>query len=105
MTRVFSRTWQDKAAGKRAEILSKIPQEWLIDDHVKREANDRRNLTGKFIEDLLSPSEREITALDSPEIVSSIREHRYSAEEVAKAFCKRAAIAQQLVCNDTTTVT
>ncbi|KAF4632340.1 hypothetical protein G7Y89_g5786 [Cudoniella acicularis] len=57
-------SWQHQAEKKRTETLSKIPSEWLLDDHVKREANLRRNLTSQFIESLLLPDEQKIMALD-----------------------------------------
>ena len=47
---------------------------------------------------ILSAREIEITSRnDAVDIVKKIRSKEYSAEEVTIAFCKRAAIAQQLV--------
>lgn len=47
---------------------------------------------------ILTDREVAITqANDAVDIVEKIRKQEYTAEEVALAFCKRAAIAQQLV--------
>ncbi|KAF2489815.1 amidase [Lophium mytilinum] len=97
MTRMTTTVpWQDQAQKKRADTWSKIPREWLLDDQVMSEAKSRRKLTGKFIENLLAANEQKITALDSLQLVSCMLNKTFSAEEVATAFCKRAAVAHQL---------
>lgn len=47
---------------------------------------------------ILSPREIEITtSQDATTILERIRQRAWSAEEVTRAFCKRAAMAHQLV--------
>lgn len=55
-----------------------------------------KNVT-KIANDVLTAKELEITALDAPELLQSIREKTYSCEEVTRAFLRRAALAQKLV--------
>lgn len=48
---------------------------------------------------ILSPEEIDITIKDATAILEKIHTGVWSAEQVCLAFCKRAAIAQQLVIN------
>jgi hypothetical protein len=90
--------WADVASKKRTETHRKIPKEWLLDPLTLLQVKNQRKLTGPFIEGLLDLETREITGLDSVAIVEKVRNGSYTAVQVTRAFCKRAAIAQQLVC-------
>jgi len=87
--------WRDVAEQKREATNSKIPREWVLSPSTLAEAGRHRDIT-LFIGGLLSAEERDITALESNEIVEKIAAKRYTAEQVTTAFCKRAAIAHQL---------
>ena len=89
--------WEVLASLKREATLAKIDKEWVLPDHVIKDAASRRNITGSFIEALLSPRERTLTGLTSPVLVEGIRDRLFTATEVTIAFCKRAAFAHQLV--------
>lgn len=89
--------WRYVAARKRQELAAKIPKEWRLSQIVLCEAKNRRRLTGDFIEGLLDERTNSITSLDSLEIVQLVRKGALTSVEVTSAFCKRSAIAQQLV--------
>lgn len=81
---------------KREQRDSRIPAEWKINLPPKDQI-DVRDIPEKC--GLLTPREVEITGSsnDAVDLLTAIREKTYSAEEVTRAFCKRAAVAQQLV--------
>ncbi|KAL6900062.1 general amidase [Trichoderma evansii] len=87
-------TWQDIASRKRAERDSKIPPEWRISNPVEK---------GKPI-DLIPRcgilTERDLALTnpihDATDLLSQLSSGKVTAEDVIRAFCKRAAVAQQL---------
>ena len=89
--------WETKAADKRASTHAKIPKDWLLDKATLRKASAERDITGPFIEDCLSSDEKALTKLPASALLLKIGDGTYSAVEVTRAFCKRTAIAQQLV--------
>lgn len=50
----------------------------------------------QVVEGELTPREHEIVLLDATALVRAMRERRYTAVEVARAFCHVAVVAQQL---------
>ncbi|PIA96170.1 Acetamidase [Cercospora beticola] len=92
MTRTID--YQVISKQKREQRASRIPKEWTLPAHVKLGNNvlDVPATCG-----LLTARELEITGEnDAVDIVQKIRARTYTAEEVTRAFCKRAAIAQQV---------
>jgi amidase len=89
-------TWQDIATRKQAERAAKIPKEYLL---TKDYAAGRTNVLDVPRKcGLLSSRELHITeSFDATALAVEVAAGRLSSVEVAKAFCKRAAIAQQLV--------
>src|SRR5271154_6767594 len=65
-------SWQKTAAMKRDKIFHKIPEEWVLPKEIVENAKDRRKLTGSFIEELLDSRTRDITNLDSVELVDAV---------------------------------
>lgn len=89
--------WTDIVARKRNERDSKIPEEWRIVQKLLplSEANyvqDFPSKSGMFTDHELS-----ITESTASEVVEKIAKAEWSAVEVVKALCKRAAVAQQLL--------
>ncbi|KAI7173640.1 amidase, partial [Hortaea werneckii] len=86
-----------KAAGKaKAEsVLNLIPKEWRLEKIPS--AEEQRDVTGPYIQQFLSKEEIAITETDAVGIVKQTTSGAWSAVEVAKAFCHRAALAHQLV--------
>lgn len=48
----------------------------------------------------LTPEEIKITSYDVPELLQVIKDKTFSCETVTKAFLRRAALAQKLVCHN-----
>lgn len=91
------RAWQDIASGKRDERDSKIPSEWRL-KHANTFPRGSNVLHVPAICGVLAAEELKITSdYDAVDLVRLLRDGSYSAEAVTVAFCKRAAIAQQLV--------
>ena len=93
----FQDSWQARAKAKVAEIHSRIPKEWTLDQVDLENARNQRDLTGPFIENFLSEREVDIIRNDSVQLVQKIKSQRHTAVEAVQAYCKTAAIAQQLV--------
>lgn len=90
-------SWKDRAAAKRAETLNKIRPEWRLSaDDIER-ANRQRDITGSFIEQFLDKDEVSVTSLTSVPLLETLAEQKLSAVQVATAFCRRAAVAHQIV--------
>jgi amidase len=89
-------SWQDIAQAKQVERTSKIPKDWIIPEELyKGRTNviDIPDICG-----LLMPEELDITSnYDATVLLEKLKSGELSSEAVTTAFCKRAAIAQQLV--------
>ncbi|KAL6233723.1 hypothetical protein BDW75DRAFT_251869 [Aspergillus navahoensis] len=90
--------WQQKAQRKREELASKIPQEWRLSSDLVKKAEELDNILDIPRQSgILTEREIEITeSSDATALISRLKDGELSAYEVAVAFCKRAAIAQQL---------
>ncbi|OGM50924.1 general amidase-B [Aspergillus bombycis] len=90
--------WQQKAAAKQAEAAAKIPQEWRVPaDILQVLENEQGVLTIPQRCGILTPKELEITEVaDATTLRDRLAAREVTAVEVATAFCKRAAIAQQI---------
>jgi len=88
--------WTALAKEKRDSINALIPKEWLLPTPLPS-ATEQRDVTGKYIQQFLSPREIEITETDAVGIVKNTATATWKAREVAEAFCHRAALAHQLV--------
>jgi amidase len=89
-------TWQEIGLQKRGLRDSLIPDAWRIE---KKEYPSGSSVLGiPETCGILSAEEVVITSkYDAVDIVRLIKDGKYTAEAVTTAFCKRAAIAQQLV--------
>ena len=87
--------WKKVAKDKADSINALIPEGWRISDVPSIE--QQRDVTGAFIQQYLDKKEIEITETDAVGIVEKTSTGVWSAVEVAKAFCHRAAVAHQLV--------
>ncbi|KAK4621497.1 Putative amidase [Fulvia fulva] len=87
-------TYLEIGRRKREERQSRIPSEWQIKGTIES-GLDVRDVPAKC--GILTIRELEMTSdNDAVDLVAKIRSRKYSAVEVTVAFCKRAAIAQQL---------
>ena len=89
--------WKERCAKKKAEVDARIPRTWLLEPSIVRQAKSARKISGPFIESLLDEWVRDITRMSSVELVDDLRAGSLTAHEVTEAFCKRAAVAHQIV--------
>lgn len=85
-------TWESIAARKRQERQDRIPKEWQLKD---------APALGNVLQvphtcGLLSETDLDITGRDATTLLELLALGTISSEEATRAFCKRAAIAQQL---------
>jgi amidase len=81
----------------QAELRAKIPSAWVLQESILS-AKPRNVLPLFGTCGVLNARELEITeSSDAVEIIEKLRSKEWSAVEVTTAFCKRAAVAQQLV--------
>ena len=88
--------WKLSAKEKRNSVNALIPKSWLLPTPLPS-ALEQRDVTGKYIQQFLSPKEIEITETDAVGIVKNTTSGIWKAREVAEAFCHRAALAHQMV--------
>lgn len=93
--------WDGLIADKLRDRASKIPPEWVLPETIINQTTQDANISAFDIlkqHDLLSREEVAITeSYDAKSLHQEIIEGRLTSLQVCKAFCKRAAIAQQLV--------
>lgn len=96
----MSTNWQDLVAAKQQENREKIPQQWRLNTEqlaladVRLIEADVPRRSG-----LLSDLELDITEnYTASQLLVKLATGQTSSLDVTTAFCKRAAIAQQLVC-------
>lgn len=86
--------WETRAQRKRDAIFALIPPEWRLNDIPSPQ--DYPNVI-RLPHDILLQDEILITEAPPLEILANITNSVWTAEEVTRAFCHRAAIAHQLV--------
>lgn len=92
--------WRAIAQRKLQARDSKIPREWLLPADLRRSVDEGGALDVLDVPakcGILTAHELEITEADVVEICEKLRGRTWSSEDVTRAFCKRAAIACQLV--------
>ena len=92
-----SPSWRDIAAEAQARLRRSIPEEWQIAED-RLPPDSRLDVTGFPSEcGILSQHELNMTEQLAVDIVENLAAGEWTSEEVTLAFCKRAAIAHQLV--------
>lgn len=88
--------YQSIAAEKRARQWAKIPKDWRVP--AERFHNTTNVMDIPLTFGLLNETESKITSnFDATALLEQLKAGVWSVEQVTVAFCKRAAIAQQLV--------
>jgi amidase len=86
---------------KRADLKARIPSAWVLPANITDKVDHTLNTNAlELIEytTLLSPKEKEITEeYTAAALIQLMCEGEFTSVQVTTAFCKRAAIAQQLV--------
>ncbi|GAA6041540.1 hypothetical protein JCM8097_004252 [Rhodosporidiobolus ruineniae] len=87
--------WQQRAQLKRAAQVGLIPPAWRLPASIISSLPlDLRDIPRSC--GILSANELDITEAEADTILERVTSAKWTAVEVATAFCKRAAIAQQL---------
>jgi amidase len=85
--------WEKTAADKKARIAATIPQEWRIKSLPTEDSvMDFPKASG-----IMSSEEIAITELPATDLVAQMAVGKLTSVAVTTAFCKRAALAHQLV--------
>ena len=101
-------SWQTKVAEKRAQRQKAIPTEWLLPESITKTLPSISDLSKSKVNlialdiprksSILTKRELEITEeYDVSSLLENLSTGGLTSAEVTLAFCKRAAIAQQLV--------
>lgn len=95
----FAKDYQSLAAEKKLQRQNKIPKEWLLPLEKYHGVSSFMDVPASC--EVLNDVEYKITSdYDATALLEQLRAGNWSAEQVTIAFCKRAAIAQQLVCQN-----
>ena len=90
--------WAKSATAKRAALLNSIPPEYRIPVDVFPPPTQLDVTKFPTESKWFTEQELEITSTSAPSLLDKIANSVWTAEEVTKAFSKRAAAAHQLVC-------
>lgn len=98
-------TWKVALAEKQAEVDATLPKEWRLPQSTidESKANPTKGVMHIPREcGLLTEKELDITENhDAVDLIQQMAERKLTSYDVTLAFCKRAAIAQQLVFTST----
>lgn len=89
--------WQSIANAKRAALVESIPLEWLVPKDILPHETQTDVTTFPETSGFFTERELEMTSTRIPDLLERIHSQTWTSEEVTKAFCKRAAVAHQLV--------
>jgi amidase len=92
----MSSDWETLGKEKAASVNALIPKSWLLTSPLPS-VQEQRDVTGKYIQQFLSPEEIHITETDAVDIVQKTTSGTWKARQVAEAFCHRAALSHQMV--------
>jgi hypothetical protein len=99
-----SANWKQLVDQKRTDRESKIPTEWRIPNAVAAQVSPKSHLSAFDLlkeSGILTPKEIEITEhYDATQLLDLMAKGKMSSVQVTSAFCKRAAVAHQLVRRD-----
>lgn len=93
-------TWEDIGKQARERVLDSIPSEWRLAEDKLPPADQANVLDFPSESGLFTEHELSITTSTATHIVETIASGEWKAVDVTRAFCKRAAVAHQLVCRN-----
>ena len=98
---MVSAIWQELIEKKRADRETRIPKDWRLPEAISSKVSPESRLSAFDLlreSALLTPEEIEITEkYDATTLLKLMAASKISCYDVTRAFCKRAAIAHQLV--------
>lgn len=93
--------WESIVAKKQEQRLKSIPKEWVLSSSILDTIKEDSNISVLDIPStcgILTSEELEITGKhDAVDLVKKMASKKLSSLDVTTAFCKRAAIAHQVV--------
>lgn len=89
--------WEEIARNKRQALLNKIPDEYRIPRELAPPASQLNVAVWPRESGWFTQRELEITESTATTILQKVAARQWTAEEVTRAFCKRAAASHQLV--------
>jgi amidase len=93
--------WKELVARKRAEVAKELPQEWRLSSSILDTISPNSDISVLDVPakcGLLTDKELDITENhDAVDLIAKMAAKELSSFEVTQAFCKRAAIAHQVV--------
>lgn len=92
-------TWEEISQQACARLDASIPSQWRISSDKLPPAEQADVMDFPYKSGLFSEREIAITTSSATDIVKHIAVGEWKAEDVTRAFCKRAAITHQLVRN------
>ncbi|KAI9285720.1 amidase signature domain-containing protein [Umbelopsis sp. AD052] len=94
---VENTVWQQRATAAQERREKQLPDEYRIPKDKMPDASVKNVMNFPRESGLLSTEELEITELSVPALLKAIEDKKWTAVQVTKAYCKRAAYAQQLL--------
>jgi amidase len=89
--------WKAISTSKRAALFESVPQKWRIPIDIKP-GDDQLDVSNFATESgFFTQHELDITSKTAAELLRKLSDAEWTSEEVALAFCKRAAVAHQLL--------
>ncbi|KAI8582354.1 hypothetical protein K450DRAFT_228571 [Umbelopsis ramanniana AG] len=89
--------WQQRASAAQERREKQLPDEYRIPKDKMPDASVKDVMNFPRESGLFSNEELEITELSVPALLKAIEDKKWTAVQVTKAYCKRAAYAQQLL--------
>jgi amidase len=97
----LSPEWKFLVEEKRVHLKARIPPSWVLPEAITEKVDHTANVNAFDLLDvtnLLTAQEKEITEkYTATALIRLMCEGKFTSVQVTTAFCKRAAIAQQLV--------
>ncbi|OUM51183.1 hypothetical protein BVG19_g271 [[Candida] boidinii] len=90
-------SWTEISKNKQESLIQLIPEEWRNPSIKEEMVNAGFSNTYDYLNTILPKDEVEITSLTMLELISKIANKTFTALQVAKAYCHRAALAHQIL--------
>lgn len=90
-----SKPWQDIASEQQRLRDSQIPKEWILESLPAESMANVMNVP--YTCGLMTKKELALTEKDATDLLAMMARGELKSHDLTLAFCKRAAIAQQLV--------
>lgn len=90
------RPWEETALEEQGKRDAAIPSEWRLKTPISPSARNFMRIP--YESSIMTPQELALTEKDATELLALLAEGKLRSYDLTLAFCKRAALAQQVVC-------